>query len=180
VSDATAKKEERRKFQAIRGTRDLLPFETELWNRVEQAAHEVFTTFGYGEIRLPIFEWTELFARSIGSGTDVVSKEMYILGLQHDNATSLDLGQRREKLTFMSVSSSDKAGIGFFTEQISMFCVDYEAALSKGLVHADVGTKVALEYLKNSITYLVDDILKQPHDVDWQERFDRTVALCKK
>jgi histidyl-tRNA synthetase len=179
VSDATAKKEERRKFQAIRGTRDLLPFETELWNRVEQAAHEVFTTFGYGEIRLPIFEWTELFARSIGSGTDVVSKEMYILGLQHDNATSLDLGQRREKLTFMSVSSSDKAGIGFFTEQISMFCVDYEAALSKGLVHADVGTKVALEYLKNSITYLVDDILKQPHDVDWQERFDRTVALCK-
>src|SRR5260370_29575154 len=65
------------KFQAIRGTRDLLPPETALWNRVEQAAHEVFATFGFGEIRLPIFEPTDLFARSIGADTDVVSKEMY-------------------------------------------------------------------------------------------------------
>src|SRR5438270_1091652 len=65
------------KFQAIRGTRDLLPPETALWNRVEQTAHKVFTTFGFGEIRLPIFEDTELFRRSIGQDTDVVSKEMY-------------------------------------------------------------------------------------------------------
>ena len=65
------------KFQAIKGTRDLLPPETELWNRVEQTAREVFGTFGFGEIRLPIFEPTELFARSIGLDTDVVSKEMY-------------------------------------------------------------------------------------------------------
>jgi histidyl-tRNA synthetase len=77
VSDATAKKEERRKFQAIRGTRDLLPPETALWNRVEQIAHEVFATFGYGEIRPPIFEPTDLFARAVGSDTDIVSKEMY-------------------------------------------------------------------------------------------------------
>jgi histidyl-tRNA synthetase len=77
VSDATAKKEERRKFQAIKGTRDILPPETALWNRVEQTAHEVFATFGYGEIRLPVLEPTELFARSIGLNTDVVSKEMY-------------------------------------------------------------------------------------------------------
>jgi histidyl-tRNA synthetase len=78
VSEGAAKKEEKpRKFQAIRGTRDLLPPETALWNRVEQSAHEVFATFGFGEIRLPIFEQTELFARSIGTETDVVSKEMY-------------------------------------------------------------------------------------------------------
>jgi len=77
VSDATAKKEERRKFQAIKGTRDILPPETELWNRVEQTAHEVFATFGFGEIRLPIFEPTELFARAVGGETDIVSKEMY-------------------------------------------------------------------------------------------------------
>ncbi|HEY2548345.1 MAG TPA: histidine--tRNA ligase, partial [Candidatus Acidoferrum sp.] len=73
----TKREEKPRKFQAIRGTRDLLPPDTALWNRVEQTAHEVFTTFGYGEIRLPIFETTELFARSIGTDTDVVSKEMY-------------------------------------------------------------------------------------------------------
>jgi histidyl-tRNA synthetase len=65
------------KFQAIKGTRDLLPPETQLWNRVEQTAHEVFAAFGFGEIRVPIFEPTELFARSIGLETDVVSKEMY-------------------------------------------------------------------------------------------------------
>src|SRR5215831_15093961 len=65
------------KFQAIRGTRDLLPPETALWNRVEQTAHEVFCTFGFGEIRPPIFEPTELFARAVGGETDIVSKEMY-------------------------------------------------------------------------------------------------------
>ena len=78
MSEGVVKKEEKaRKFQAIRGTRDLLPAETELWNRVEQSAREVFGTFGFGEIRTPIFEETELFARSIGAETDVVSKEMY-------------------------------------------------------------------------------------------------------
>jgi histidyl-tRNA synthetase len=65
------------KFQAIKGVRDILPPESALWNRVEQAAREVFQTYGYGEIRLPIFEPTELFARSVGVETDIVSKEMY-------------------------------------------------------------------------------------------------------
>ena len=68
---------EKRKFQAIKGTRDLLPPETDLWNRVEQTAREVFDAFGFGEIRLPIFEPTELFARAVGGETDIVSKEMY-------------------------------------------------------------------------------------------------------
>jgi histidyl-tRNA synthetase len=65
------------KFQAIKGVRDILPPESALWNRVEQAAREVFATYGYGEIRVPIFEQTELFARSVGLDTDIVSKEMY-------------------------------------------------------------------------------------------------------
>jgi histidyl-tRNA synthetase len=77
VSEGAVKKEERRKFQAIRGTRDLLPPETALWNRVEQTAHAVFGTFGFGEIRVPIFEPTELFARAVGGESDIVSKEMY-------------------------------------------------------------------------------------------------------
>ena len=67
------------KFQAIRGTRDLLPPETALWTRVEQTAHEVFRTFGFGEIRTPIIEPIELIRRSIGSSTDIVSKEMFLL-----------------------------------------------------------------------------------------------------
>jgi histidyl-tRNA synthetase len=77
LSDAAPKKEQRRKFQAIRGTRDLLPPDTQLWNHVEETAHSVFGTFGFGEIRPPIFEPTELFARAVGGETDIVSKEMY-------------------------------------------------------------------------------------------------------
>ena len=83
------KKEERRKFQAIKGTRDLMPPETALWNRVEQTANEVFGTFGFGETRLPIFEPTELFARSIGLETDVVSKEMYTFEDRDETSVSL-------------------------------------------------------------------------------------------
>jgi histidyl-tRNA synthetase len=64
-------------FKAIKGVRDILPPESALWNRVEQTAREVFGTFGFAEIRLPIFEESSLFARSIGAETDVVSKEMY-------------------------------------------------------------------------------------------------------
>ena len=78
MSEGAVKKEEKpRKFQAIRGTRDVLPPETSLWNRVEQTAHEVFGTFGFAEIRLPIFEPTDLFARAVGADTDIVSKEMF-------------------------------------------------------------------------------------------------------
>jgi histidyl-tRNA synthetase len=69
--------EKPRKFQAIRGVRDIAPPETALWSRVEQAAREVFGTFGFGEIRLPIFEATELFARAVGAETDIIGKEMY-------------------------------------------------------------------------------------------------------
>jgi histidyl-tRNA synthetase len=65
------------KFQAIRGTRDLLPPDTALWNHVEETAHAVFGTFGFGEIRSPIFEPTDLFARAVGGDTDIVAKEMY-------------------------------------------------------------------------------------------------------
>jgi len=89
VSEGAVKKEERRKFQAIKGTRDLLPQETALWNRVEQTAREVFATFGFGEIRVPIFEPTELFARAVGGETDIVSKEMYTFADRDETSISL-------------------------------------------------------------------------------------------
>ena len=79
----------RAKFQAIKGTRDLLPPETELWNRVEQNAREVFGTFGFGEIRSPIFELTDLFARAVGGETDIVSKEMYSFEDRDETSVSL-------------------------------------------------------------------------------------------
>ncbi len=64
-------------IKAVRGTRDLLPPETALWNRVEQTARDVFQRYNFGEIRTPVLEATELFARGVGEETDIVSKEMY-------------------------------------------------------------------------------------------------------
>ena len=64
-------------LKAIRGTRDLLPPESALWNRIEATARSVFARYHFGEIRTPLFEDTALFARSVGEETDIVSKEMY-------------------------------------------------------------------------------------------------------
>ncbi len=64
-------------LKAVRGTRDLLPPETRLWNQVEASARALFARYGFGEIRTPVFEATELFARGVGEETDIVSKEMY-------------------------------------------------------------------------------------------------------
>ena len=64
-------------LKAVRGTRDLLPDETPLWNHVEHTARALFARYGFGEIRTPIFESTELFARGVGEETDIVSKEMF-------------------------------------------------------------------------------------------------------
>src|ERR1700750_2460602 len=64
-------------IKAVRGTRDLLPDQPPLWNHVESTARGVFARYGFGEIRTPIFEATELFARGVGEETDIVSKEMF-------------------------------------------------------------------------------------------------------
>ncbi len=64
-------------IKAVRGTRDLLPPDTALWNFVEAAVREVFRAYNFQEIRTPIFETTELFARGVGEETDIVAKEMY-------------------------------------------------------------------------------------------------------
>ena len=64
-------------IRAVKGTRDLLPPDTAVWNRVEAVAREVFRAYNYQEIRTPILEETQLFARGVGQDTDIVSKEMY-------------------------------------------------------------------------------------------------------
>ncbi len=66
-----------KKLQSIRGIHDGLPAEVRLWQKVESAARKVFSTYAFSEVRLPILEPTELFVRSIGEATDIVSKEMY-------------------------------------------------------------------------------------------------------
>ena len=64
-------------IKAVRGVHDILPGGGPAWQRIEATARRVFEAYGYHEIRLPIFERTELFARGIGEVTDIVQKEMY-------------------------------------------------------------------------------------------------------
>ena len=64
-------------IKAVRGTRDLLPPDTAVWNFVEAKVREVFRAYNFQEIRTPIFEETALFARGVGEDTDIVAKEMY-------------------------------------------------------------------------------------------------------
>ena len=86
--------------KAPRGTRDILPSEAERWRRVEEKARELCRLYRYGEIRTPLFEHTELFTRSVGEETDLVSKEMY---------TFEDRGKRRLTLRPESTASVVRA-----------------------------------------------------------------------
>ncbi len=65
------------KINGIKGVKDILPGEIEKWQWVEEIAHKTFARYGFKEIRIPIFESTRLFQRSIGETTDIVEKEMY-------------------------------------------------------------------------------------------------------
>jgi histidyl-tRNA synthetase len=64
-------------IQAIKGVKDVLPEDMPAWQRLETTAGRIFEDYGFAEIRVPVFEYTELFARSIGASTDIVEKEMY-------------------------------------------------------------------------------------------------------
>jgi histidyl-tRNA synthetase len=64
-------------YRAVEATRDILPGEVERWQFVEDTAREIFARYGFSELRTPVFEFTELFKRSVGETSDIVSKEMY-------------------------------------------------------------------------------------------------------
>lgn len=137
------------KFQAIKGTRDLLPPETELWNRVEQTVREVFGTYGYGEIRPPIFEPTELFARAVGGETDIVSKEMYSFE-DHDFA---DLERLRTIVLFRNPDIYNPHSISLYKNELAEFLKAFETGITQGAapIPATPDNKRALENLRMHI-----------------------------
>ena len=75
--------------QAIRGMNDILPAETTRWQFVEDVFRRLMQSYGYGEIRLPLVEKTELFKRSIGEVTDIVEKEMYTFDDRNGDSLTL-------------------------------------------------------------------------------------------
>lgn len=76
-------------MRSVKGTRDLLPAETRLWQRVEDEARRVFVAYNFREIRTPVLEHTTLFARSVGADTDIVTKEMYTFEDRDDESLTL-------------------------------------------------------------------------------------------
>ncbi|MBO8141445.1 MAG: histidine--tRNA ligase [Firmicutes bacterium] len=77
------------RLSAPRGTADIMPQEARRWQELERVARQVFEAYGYGEVRTPIFEYTELFQRGIGEATDVVDKEMYTFRDRADRSLTL-------------------------------------------------------------------------------------------
>ncbi len=112
-------------FQAIKGTRDLLPPDTALWNQVEQTARDVFATFHFGEVRTPIFEPTELFARAVGGDTDIVGKEMYTFSDQPTSTSPTPPSEEKGSGDSSASQSSSATSISLRPEATASVCRAY-------------------------------------------------------
>jgi histidyl-tRNA synthetase len=113
---------ERKQFRAIKGTRDILPPDSALWVWFEQSARAVFESYNFREIRLPIFEETSLFARSVGGETDIVSKEMYTFEDKSGSATEAgDLISLRPEATASTMRAYIEHGMHTLPGDVKLY-----------------------------------------------------------
>ena len=148
------------KFQAIKGVRDILPLESALWNRVEQTAREVFGTFGFAEIRLPIFEQTALFVRAVGGDTDIVSKEMYTF----EDYEFPELVTRKTILTLKQPTIQDPRFFWNYEMQVSGFRDLLEKGMESGQIPKSPENLQALKDIGSVLDRLAA----------WREQFEKT------
>jgi histidyl-tRNA synthetase len=165
---------EKPRFRAIKGVRDILPPETSLWNRVEQTARDVFGNYGYGEIRPPIFEQTELFARSIGGETDVVSKEMYTF---EDRGTG-ELSALKDEIAIRAVSQEQEGTLRDFTGAVEKFVSLLNAGIRSGEVPASRFNEMRIASLNNAPNRL-NRLSQLPHTTQGRDIFDSVVDAVK-
>jgi histidyl-tRNA synthetase len=111
-------------LKAVRGTRDLLPPETALWNRIETTARAVFARYNFGEIRTPIFEDTSLFARGVGEETDIVEKEMFTWedGERFEKGHLISRWSLANRERFTTIVDNSPSG----TEAVDLECEDHD------------------------------------------------------
>jgi histidyl-tRNA synthetase len=124
---------EKKQFRAIKGTRDILPPDSSLWNWFEAIAREVFESYNFREIRLPIFEQTDLFARSVGAETDIVSKEMFTFrlgegfhGSANDAEESAQLGEQvslRPEATASTMRAYIEHNMQALPGNVKLYCI---------------------------------------------------------
>jgi histidyl-tRNA synthetase len=115
-------------IRSVKGTRDLLPRETALWQRVEDEARRVFAAYNFREIRTPILEQTALFARSVGADTDIVTKEMYTFE-DHDLS---DLSFLRAEIRGRRPSMPNQIAFDYYLHQIREFADHFGEAMKRG------------------------------------------------
>ncbi len=156
MSEAAKPESERRKFRAIKGTRDILPPDSALWNWFEKTARSVMESFNFGEIRTPIFEEMLLFARSIGAETDVVNKEMYTF----EDARG-DLFMTREVIRNYAVSNHDVVASGFatfsqFLQLLRQFVAAVEVELKSGIVDYDQSAMGSYETFQAGVAHFAN------------------------
>jgi histidyl-tRNA synthetase len=145
---------ERKQFRAIKGTRDILPPDSSLWNWFEQTARDVFESYNFGEIRLPIFEDTELFARSIGSDTDVVAKEMYTF-VDHSMD---DLEWMRRHIVLRRPEHDDQAAVRLLLAEVKVVLAEANAGLLSGEMPKSPENMRALQQLELYSTMINPEI----------------------
>jgi histidyl-tRNA synthetase len=153
------------KFQAIKGVRDILPPESALWNRVEQTAREVFGTFGFGEILLPIFEETALFVRSVGIASDIVSKEMYVLEDEGGGEAHRARENVRNFLYSPGREDSARVLLGFsraFVERVGSAVASGEIELSEASIQG-------LGAVKNGIYWFAKMVETPEAERNWKD-----------
>ncbi|HET7293916.1 MAG TPA: histidine--tRNA ligase [Vicinamibacteria bacterium] len=194
-------------IRAVKGTRDILPDEIHVWHRLEATARELFALYGYREIRTPVFERTELFARGIGADTDIVSKEMYTFadrGAEDGQGESLTL---RPEATAGIVRAVIEQGLAASDHLLKVYAlgpmfrrerpqkgryrqfhqVDVEAfGMAEPTIDAEI-IEMALEYLKACGLADVELILNSVGDQRCRPAYvealraalrDRKAALC--
>jgi histidyl-tRNA synthetase len=148
---------EKKEFRAIKGTRDILPPDSALWNWFEQTARETFELYGFRDIRTPIFEETELFARAVGSDTDIVGKEMFSW---QDGGANIET----ELLTCWLERHSNHINLAF---ERPVFPNRLRPDL---IVQTSAGITVVVEFKRRSINQATIDNVKQ-HRKMFQEQF---------
>jgi len=148
----------------------LLPPETELWNRVEATAREVFGTYGFGEIRPPIFEPTELFARAVGGETDIVSKEMY----SFPDHSLWDLEGQRTYILLARPDAGNPNSVQLFVSALDKFIDQLANAASSREIPATSDNDRGFERLRAGSDRISSFLV--PHATNLLDQFDLTVG----
>ena len=142
---------EKKQFRAIKGTRDILPPDSAIWNWFERKARDTFEAYGFRDVRTPIFEDTDLFARSVGTDTDIVSKEMF----SFPDHSLWKLEGQRTQLLLRRPSLQDPLTVHVFRAYVDEFIVGADIALKEGDIPKTPDNERALEIIRTYSDRLV-------------------------